>query len=269
MCGWHVHMQITCEQCPDATCRENHQYRLSHKSFIWSWNETTQHSCNKFYSITRSCQSRKIVHVHADHEECCRWCVDDMCVCRQCAGADDMCGWHADNVHVWMTCRRHVCADDMWTTYAADDVHLMLGVVLHEIRQLRQEERSHLEQLCIKPTGLLVGYDGNILWRNFFRLCAVWCFKTLNFVHWSQIYIQSKATTRNKNVTECFTFTLVREVMLIESWWFHALGSHFVWSKVTNTTATNIQLHLWHGLVITKLGTYKKRNHTWGKNPTP
>ena len=40
----------------------------------------------------------------------------------------------------------------------ADDVHVMPGVVLHEIRQLRQEEGSrHLEQLCIKPTGLLVG----------------------------------------------------------------------------------------------------------------
>ena len=112
-------------------------------------------------------------------------------------------------------------------------------------------------------------YDGNILWRNVFRLYAMWWFRTLNFVHWSQIYIQSKTTTRNKNVTECFTFTLVREVMLIESWWFHALGSHFKRSKVTNITTTNIQLHLWHGLVITKLGTYKKRNHTWGKNPTP
>ena len=38
----------------------------------------------------------------------------------------------------------------------ADDVHVTLGVVLHEIGQLRQEEGSHLEQLCIKPTGLLV-----------------------------------------------------------------------------------------------------------------
>ena len=39
----------------------------------------------------------------------------------------------------------------------ADNVHMTPGVVLHEIRQLRQEEGSrHLEQLCIKPTGLLV-----------------------------------------------------------------------------------------------------------------
>ena len=129
--------------------RDNHQYRLSHKSFIWSWNETTQHPCDKFYSITRSCQSRKIVQVHADHEECCRWCADDMCVCGQCAGVDDMCRWHADAVGMWMTCGRHVCADD---------VHVTPGVVLHEIRQLRQEERSHLEQLCIKPTGLLVRF---------------------------------------------------------------------------------------------------------------
>ena len=31
ICGGHVNMQITCEQCPDATCRENHQHRLSRK----------------------------------------------------------------------------------------------------------------------------------------------------------------------------------------------------------------------------------------------
>ena len=38
-----------------------------------------------------------------------------------------------------------------------DDVHVTPGVVLHEIMQVRQEEGSrHLEQLCIKPTGLLV-----------------------------------------------------------------------------------------------------------------
>ena len=42
--------------------------------------------------------------------------VQTMCRCGQCAGADDM-------------CRRH-----------ADDVYVMLGVVLHEIGQLRQEE---------------------------------------------------------------------------------------------------------------------------------
>ena len=74
----------------------------------------------------------------------------------------------------------YVPADDVWMTYTpadnvrmmyppaddvpddichphADDMHMMPGVVLHEIRQLRQEEGScHLEQLCIKPTGLLV-----------------------------------------------------------------------------------------------------------------
>ena len=98
MCGWHVHMQITCEQCPDVTCRENHQHRLSHKSFIWSWNETTQHSCDKFHSITSSCQSRKIVYVHADHEEFCRWRVDDICACRWCADDVHTCRWHADNM---------------------------------------------------------------------------------------------------------------------------------------------------------------------------
>ena len=42
-------------------------------------------------------------------------------------------------------------------------MHVMLGVVLHEIGQLRQEEGSHLEQLCIKLTGLLVcNYAQNI-----------------------------------------------------------------------------------------------------------
>ena len=94
MCGWHVHMQITCEQCPDVTCRENHQHRLCCKSFTWSWNETTQHCCDKFHSITSSCHSRKIVQVHADHEEFCRWHVDDMCACR----------WHADDIHAWGWC---------------------------------------------------------------------------------------------------------------------------------------------------------------------
>ena len=116
MCGWHVHMQITCEQCPDATCRENHQYRLSHKSFTWSWNETTQHSCDKFHSITSSCHSRKIVQAHADQEECCRWCVDDMCAC-----TDD----------VWTTCACGRCA-------RVDDVRMTPCVVLHKTRQLRQ-----------------------------------------------------------------------------------------------------------------------------------
>ena len=95
MCGWHVHMQITCEQCPDATCRENHQHRLSCKPFTWSWNETTQHSYNQFHSITSSCHSRKIVQFHADHAECCRWC----------AHLQTTCGW---------------CADDMRMTY---DIH--------------------------------------------------------------------------------------------------------------------------------------------------
>ena len=61
ICGWHVNMQITCEQCLDVTCRENHQHTLSRKSFIWSWNETTQHLCDKFYPITNSCHSREIV----------------------------------------------------------------------------------------------------------------------------------------------------------------------------------------------------------------
>ena len=46
---------------------------------------------------------------------------------------------------------RDICTSCGW---CADDMHMTPGVVLHEIRQLRQG--SHLEQLCIKPTGLLV-----------------------------------------------------------------------------------------------------------------
>ena len=59
--------------------------------------------------------------------------------CRQCADDVSWCGqhtrmhrWHADDMR--MMCRR-----------CMDDVHVTPGVVLHEIRQLRQE------QLCIKP----------------------------------------------------------------------------------------------------------------------
>ena len=94
----------------------------------------------------------------------------------------------ADDVHVWMTCGRHVCADDMWTMYAVDDVHVMPGVVLHEIRQLRQEERSHLEQLCIKPTGLLViicfhfvksPLDQDIWWVKILHYEHTACLKTV------------------------------------------------------------------------------------------
>ena len=68
--------------------------------------------------------------------------VDDVQVRMTCAG----------DMHVQMTCMcgRHACVDN---------VHVMTGVVLHEIRQLRQEEGSHLEQLCIKPTGLLVDIE--------------------------------------------------------------------------------------------------------------
>ena len=107
MCRWHAHMQITCEQCPDVTCRENHQHRLCRKSFTWSWNETTQHCCDKFHSITSSCHSRKIVQVHADHEEFCRWCADDMCLqmtCRWHTCLWTMCGQHT---HMWTMCRWH------------------------------------------------------------------------------------------------------------------------------------------------------------------
>ena len=123
MCGWHVHMQIICEQCPDVTCRKNHQHRLSRKSFTWSWNETTQHSCDKFHSITSSCHSRQIVQVHADHEEFCRWCADDICACRWHADDIHACGWCADDVQM-----TYVPADNMRMTYMpADNVQMMSG----------------------------------------------------------------------------------------------------------------------------------------------
>ena len=44
--------------------------------------------------------------------------------------------------------------------------------------------------------------------------------------------MQLKTTPRNKNVPGCSTFTLVRKVVLIESWWFHALGGHLMYSIV-------------------------------------
>ena len=118
MCGWHVHMQITCEQCPDATCRENHQHRLCHKSFTWSWNETTQHCCDKFHSITSFCHSRKIVQVHADHEEFCRWRADDICTCR----------WHTC---LRMTCRWCTCLRMMFLmTYVIHQPNLQWNLTL-------------------------------------------------------------------------------------------------------------------------------------------
>ena len=108
MCGWHVHMQITCEQCPDVTYRENHQHRLCCKSFTWSRNETTQHCCDKFHSITSSCQSRKIVQVHADPwrvlQMMCGWhmCLQMICGWHTCLRM--MCGWCT---HLQMMCRQH------------------------------------------------------------------------------------------------------------------------------------------------------------------
>ena len=92
ICGWHLNMQITCEQCLDAICRENHQHRLSCKSFIWSWNETTQHFCDKFYSITNSCHWKDswelrwpwgVLQTMCGWPTClqmtCGWCMDDVC----------------------------------------------------------------------------------------------------------------------------------------------------------------------------------------------
>ena len=61
-------------------------------------------------------------------------CVDDMQVQMTCL----------DDMQMTCRCRRH--ADNMCGRHA-DDVHVTPGVVLHEIRQLRQEDGV---QLCIK-----------------------------------------------------------------------------------------------------------------------
>ena len=62
----------------------------------------------------------------------------------------------ADNVRMTFRMTYVICQpkSPMKSRSHADDMHVTLGVVLHEIGQLRQG--SHLEQLCIKPTGLLV-----------------------------------------------------------------------------------------------------------------
>ena len=135
ICGWHWYfllgrnisrttannLRIICI-CPDnvwMTCtyadnmwtmsrcdmQRKPSIQIISQSFTWSWNETTQHSCKKFHSITRSCQSRKIVQVHADHEEFCRWCVDDICCCRQHVDDVHACRWHVDDMQ--MTCGQH------------------------------------------------------------------------------------------------------------------------------------------------------------------
>ena len=60
--------------------------------------------------------------------------------CRQCV--DDVSMVRTTYAHMQMTCRQ--CADDTCRR-CVDNVHMITGAVLHEIRQLRQE------QLCIKP----------------------------------------------------------------------------------------------------------------------
>ena len=62
-----------------------------------------------------------------------------------------------------------------------DDMHVMPGVVLHEIGQLRQG--SHLEQLCIKPTGLLVNIYAMKI--NIFRKdrSNIFFFSLMKFYH--------------------------------------------------------------------------------------
>ena len=43
---------------------------------ILKWNNST--FLRKFYSITHSCHTGKIVYNYGDYEECSRWCVDDL-----------------------------------------------------------------------------------------------------------------------------------------------------------------------------------------------
>ena len=112
------------------------------------------------------------------HEDCtndvyiCRWGADDMQM--TCVSADDVqmtpgvvlpeigqlrevCGWHADGMRMTCVCEQHV--DDMWTMcgwlvddmcvcrWCADDMQMTLGVVLHEIDQLRQVCRQCLDDV--------------------------------------------------------------------------------------------------------------------------
>ena len=85
-----------------------------------------------------------------------RQCADDMSWCRQ---HMRMRRWHADDVQT--TCR-----------WCADDMHVTPGAVLHEIRQLRQE------QLCIKPkmaslllfSSLSHSCSGVLLWPRLLLL---------------------------------------------------------------------------------------------------
>ena len=159
MCWWHVHMQITCEQCPDATCRENHQHRLCRKSFTWSWNETSQHCCDKFHSITSSCHSRKIVQVHADHEEFCRWCADDICACRQCADDIHACRWRADNIPTCGWCSgRHMSSASrnlQWSLTLVSSAHCPCVICMSSAHRLHETSVPRLFQVKQQRTALL------------------------------------------------------------------------------------------------------------------
>ena len=108
-CWWHVHMQMRCEQCLDVICRENHQHKLSRKSFTWSWNKIIQNSCHKFHSHS------KIVQVHAKHQDQCRWLADK--VWMTCPVGDVLQMNYGQYILVWMTCTHadEMCADDMYT----------------------------------------------------------------------------------------------------------------------------------------------------------
>ena len=69
-----------------------------------------------------------------------------------------------------------MCPDDMQMTCAcrrcADDVHIMPGVVLHEIWQLRQKDA--ILQLCIKPNMASLLYHSKIE-KLVFTIISVEC----------------------------------------------------------------------------------------------
>ena len=138
ICRWHLDMQITCDQCLDAICRENHQHRLSHKSFIWSWNGTTQHFLwqilfnNPFLSHWKDSLENWVVddRIYKEYYKQCvddvstfRWHVDDVCHQPTKSLYDMyMCGQHLnsiDNMHfVYTMCRKWIIHDRICKEYS-------------------------------------------------------------------------------------------------------------------------------------------------------
>ena len=74
-------------------------------------------------------------------------------------------------------------------------MYVTTGVVLHEIWQLRQEEGSHLELLCIKPTGLLVTY-----FNTLFLFVWLQVINKVKLIHQSEGHIKVKVKYRSGTV---------------------------------------------------------------------